>query len=388
MLYRHGRLTSDRLATAALGLSALALVAAAGAAPPATDWPMYGGSSTGDRYSPLDQINRANVSQLREAWRFDTGPGGLQTSPLMIDGVLYAVTPKQDVIALDAATGKPLWTWDAPEDGEQPVRGLTMWAEDGGRRLFTSNGFYLVALDPATGKLAADFGEKGRIDLREGLGRDPADIAAFLTSPGVIYGDQIITGFRTWEGHPGAPGAVRSYDVRIGKLRWKFNLIPQPGEAGQDTWPKDAWKTAGAANSWPGMVVDQQRGIVFVPTGSPVDDFYGGDRTGDNLYSDSLVALDARTGKYLWHFQAVHHDILDRDFPSPPVLVTVQHGGMRIDAVAQTSKQGFLFLLDRVTGKPLWPVVEKPVPQSTVPGEVTSPLSRTRSSPRLTRASG
>lgn len=367
----------ERVATVALGTSAAAFLAVACStvqpqASTAVYWPVYGGAP-GDRYSRLTQINRTNVGQLQEVWRLETGIGGLQTSPLMVGGILYVVTPRQDVVALEAATGKPIWRWDAPEESEQPVRGLSLWTGDGGSRLFTSNGFYLVALDPATGRTLQDFGTNGRIDLREGLGRDPSQIATFLTSPGVIFDDKIIVGFRTWEGHPGAPGAVRAFDVRTGKLAWAFNLIPKPGEAGHDTWPADAWKDAGGANSWPGMVVDQARGIVFVPTGSPVDDFYGGDRIGDNLYSDSLVALDARNGRKLWHFQGVHHDVLDRDFPSPPVLVTVEHEGRRIDAVAQPSKQGFLFLFDRVTGKPLWPIDERPTPPSDVPGEVASP---------------
>ncbi len=337
-----------------------------------TDWSVYGGSR-GDRYSSLTQIDRSNVGSLREAWRVETGMGGMQTSPLMIGGLLYVVTPKQSVMALDPTTGKMIWTWDAPEPGEQPVRGLTYWSGGGQQLLFTSNGPFLVALDPATGNLVTSFGQDGRIDLREGLGRNPKDLATFLTTPGVIHGDLIITGFRTSENHPAAPGAVRAYDVRTGAIRWTFNLVPRPGEPGHETWPADAWSSAGGANSWPGMVVDEQRGIVFVPTGSPVDDFYGGDRPGNNLYADSLLALDARTGRKLWHFQGVHHDIWDRDFPSPPVLVSLVRDGKRIDAVAQPSKQGFLFVFDRVTGKPVFPIEERPTPQSDVPGERTAP---------------
>ena len=338
---------------------------------PIADWRIYGGPR-GDRYSTLLQINRSNVGSLREAWRVDMGPGGMQTTPLMIEGRLYVVTPKQSVMALDAATGRTVWTWDASEPGEQPVRGLAYWSGGGRRLLFTSNGPFLVALDPATGQSVASFGRGGRVDLREGLGRDPKELAAFLTTPGAIYGDLIITGFRTSENHPAAPGAVRAYDVRTGAIRWTFNLIPRPGEPGAETWPANAWKTAGGANSWPGMVVDEERGIAFVPTGSAVDDFYGGDRPGDNLYADSLLALDARTGRKLWHFQGVHHDIWDRDFPSPPVLVSLVRNGKRIDAVAQPSKQGFLFVFDRVTGKPIFPIEERGVPQSDVPGERTA----------------
>ena len=356
-------------------LGALLLISALGLAgsAPETDWPVYGGSAAGDRYSALTQIDTRNVGKLEQVWRFDMGEGGLQTSPLMIGGVLYAATPKQHTIALDAATGKPIWEYTPESTAEQAVRGLTYWSDGKDRRLFTSAGFHLIALDPATGKPVPGFGKDGRVDLREGLGRDPATLATFLTTPGVIFGDLIITGFRTSENRPAAPGAVRAYDVRTGELRWKFNLVPQAGEPGYETWEPGSAERGGAANNWAGMVVDKARGIVFVPTGSAVDDFYGGDRKGDNLYANSLVALDARTGKRLWHFQAVHHDVLDRDFPSPPVLLTVTHGGRRIDAVAQTSKQGFVFLFDRVTGKPLFEIEERPVPQSDVPGEATAP---------------
>ncbi|MFL6733912.1 MAG: PQQ-binding-like beta-propeller repeat protein [Sphingomicrobium sp.] len=341
--------------------------------PESADWPIYGGNSDGDHFSPLTQINRSNVSELREAWRFDTGPGGVQTSPLMVNGLVYVVTPQQDVVALDPTSGARVWSWDAPETAEQPVRGLSYWEGDGRPRIFTSNGTYLVCLDARTGQPVASFGSDGRIDLRAGLGRDPAGLSAFLTSPGTIFEDMIVVGFRTSENAPAAPGAVRAYDVRTGQVRWTFNLIPRPGEAGHETWPPDAWKTAGAANNWPGMVASRSKGILFVPTGSAVDDFYGGDRPGDNLYADSLVALDVRTGRRLWHFQGVHHDIWDRDFPSAPVLVTVVRNGRRVDAVAQTSKQGFVFLFEQETGKPLFDIAERAVQGSDVPGEVTSP---------------
>jgi len=360
-----------RIGPALLAAAGLSACVAGGA--PAADWPVYGGSPAGDRYSGLDQIDASNVARLEQAWRFDTGEGGLQTSPLMIDGILYAVTAAQNTIALDAATGRLLWEYVPEAPGQQPVRGVSFWTDGKERRLFTSSGFHLIALDPATGRPIPGFGNSGRVDLREHLGRNPAEVAAFLTTPGVIHRDLIITGFRTSEGHPAAPGAVRAYDVRTGKLRWTFNLIPRPDEAGSETWPAGAAEAAGGANAWAGMVLDARRGIVYVPTGSAVDDFYGGDRPGDNLFANSIVALDADTGKRLWHFQAVHHDVLDRDFPSPPVLLTVTRGGRRIDAVAQTSKQGFVFVFDRVTGKPLFPIEERPVPQSNVPGERTAP---------------
>ena len=322
------------------GSAALAacVVAARDAAPAGeTDWSIYGGDTAADHYSPLTQINRQNVGQLREAWRFETGEGELQTSPLMIGGTLYGIDPHQGVFALDAATGQVKWRHAPDEAGAQPARGLTYWTDGQSRRLFSSNGFYLIALDADTGALARDFGDNGKIDLREGLGRAPDQVPTFLTSPGVIYGDVIITGFRTSEVHPAAPGAVRAYDVRTGKLRWKFNILPQPGEPGYETWA--------------GMTVDQTRGIVFVPTGSAVDDFYGADRIGKDLYADSMLALDARTGKLLWHFQEVHHDIWDRDFPAAPVLLTVRRGGKSIDAVAQTTKQGWVYVFERWSGR-------------------------------------
>jgi outer membrane protein assembly factor BamB len=367
------RLAVTLLAGWAALTGCVAVARVGGAAAHEVDWPIYGGDAAADHYSPLTQIDRTNVGRLREAWRFETGEGELQTQPLMIGGTLYGVDPHQGVFALDAATGRVKWRHAPDEQGAQPVRGLTYWTDGRTRRLFSSNGSYLIALDAETGQAAHDFGDDGRIDLREGLGRDPRQAPAYLTTPGVIYGDMIITGFRTSEVHPAAPGAVRAFDVRTGKLRWKFNILPQPGEPGSETWPKDAWKTGGAANNWAGMALDQARGLLFVPTGSPVDDFYGADRIGANLYADSLLALDARTGRLFWHFQEVHHDIWDRDFPSAPVLLTVRRGGKRIDAVAQTTKQGVVYLFDRVTGTPLFPVEERPFPPSDVPGEQAWP---------------
>ena len=362
------------LATAALLLATLT----ARAQTPAFEWPVYNGHSDGDHYSALSQIDRANVTSLRVAWQFDTGEsGGLQTNPLIIGNVLYAYTPSQKVIALDAATGKLLWKFDSGVPASQPVRGLSWWTDGTSTRLFAGVMNYLYALDPATGKPIPDFGEHGRIDLRKGLRDDPTyDYQAqsiALTTPGIVYKDVIILGGREPEAAPSPPGDIRAFDVHTGQLRWTFHTIPHPGEPGYETWPPDAWKTAGAANNWAGMTLDPARGIVYVPTGSAVSDFYGGDRLGNDLYADSLLALDALTGKRIWSFQGVHHDIWDRDFPSPPALVTVQRNGKRIDAVAQTTKQGYLYLFDRITGKPLFPVDEVPYPSSNVPGEQTSP---------------
>ena len=332
------------------------------------DWAIYGGASDGTRFSTLSQITKANVGTLAQAWRFDMAEAGdPQTHPLAIAGVIYAYTPDLKVIALDGASGKLLWKFDSGVPARGAQRGLTWWSDGHDRRLFASVMNYLYALDPATGKPVASFGDNGRIDMRT----DPKFYVS-LTTPGVIWKDMIITGFRTGEAAPAQPGDIRAWDVHSGKLRWSFHTIPHAGEPGVETWPQDAWKTAGAANNWAGMVIDQARGIVYAPTGSAVDDFYGGARKGDDLYANTLLALDANSGKLLWHFQGVHHDVQDRDFPSPPVLLTVTHDGKRVDAVAQATKQGFLFVLDRVTGKPLFPVTETPIPQTDVDGEQTS----------------
>lgn len=338
----------------------------------AEDWAAYGGPQ-GNRFSPLTQLTPANVAGLSEIWRFDTGVGGLQTSPLIVGRTLYGFTPTQNVFALDAGTGSVVWTFDPGPDGLQPARGLSYWRDGSDHRLFAGVMHELWALDPRTGKPIRGFGEDGKIDLRKGLNDQHEANVTYLTSPGVIYRDLIIVGFRTAETKPAAPGAVRAYDVRTGQMKWIFHFIPRPGQPGHETWPEEAWKSAGGANAWAGLVVDEDSGIVFIPTGSAVDDFYGADRIGDNLYANSLVALDAATGQRLWHFQGVHHDIWDRDFPSPPVLLTVERDGRRIDAVAQTSKQGFVFVFERRTGRPLFPIEERPVPASDTPGERTSP---------------
>jgi quinoprotein glucose dehydrogenase len=342
-------------------------------APAQHDWPAYGAAPENDHYSSLVQINRANVKQLSVAWTFDTGEtGGLQTSPLEVDGVLFGITPTQKIFALDAATGKLLWKFDSGIRGTQPDRGLAYWADGKDKRILVGVMNFLYALDAVTGKPVASFGNDGRVDLREGLGREPASQSIYLTSPGVVYKDLIIVGGREPETLPAPPGDIRAFDVRTGKLRWSFHTIPRPGEFGYDTWPKDAWKTSGAANNWAGMSIDVKRGIVFVPTGSAAMDFYGADRVGDDLFADCLLALNAETGERIWHFQEVHHDIWDRDLPAPPVLLTVKQNGKDIEAVAQTSKQGFVYLFDRTTGQPLFPIEPKKYPASTVPGEVAA----------------
>ncbi|MHB1856111.1 MAG: outer membrane protein assembly factor BamB family protein [Acidobacteriaceae bacterium] len=337
------------------------------------NWSVYGGSAAADHFSRLTQINRGNVSKLHEVWRYDTGEkGGLETSPIIVDGVLYGYTPNQEVIALDAANGKLLWKFNSGMVGTQPDRGLAYWANGRDKRILAGVLNFVYALDATTGHVIPSFGDNGRIDLRKDLGREAKLQSIAVTSPGVMYKDLIVVGDREPETLPAPPGDIRAYDVRTGKLRWSFHTIPHPGEFGYDTWPKDAWKSSGGANNWAGMAVDTARGIVYVPTGSAASDFYGADRAGDDLFANSLMALDAETGKRIWSFQGVRHDIWDRDFPAAPALLTVKRDGQEIPAVAQTTKQGYVYLFNRVDGKPLFPIAYRKYPPSTVPGEVAA----------------
>ena len=338
------------------------------------DWPAYGGAPENNHYSSLAQINRSNVKRLTVAWSFDTKEeGGLQTSPIIVAGVLYGIAPTQKVFALDAATGELLWKFDSGIRGTQPNRGLAYWANGNDKRILVGVVNFLYALDVTTGRPIPSFAKEGRIDLRENLGREPASAQSIaLTSPPVVYKDLVIVGGRNPETLPAPPGDIRAFDVRSGKLRWSFHTIPHPGEFGYRTWPQDAWKNSGAANNWAGMTLDPQRGIVYVPTGSAAFDFYGADRIGDDLFANCLIALNAQTGERIWHFQGVHHDIWDRDFPSPPALLTVKRDGKEIAAVAQTSKQGFVYLFDRTSGNPLFPIKSRKYPSSAVPGEAAA----------------
>jgi quinoprotein glucose dehydrogenase len=362
------------IVTAILSLAYIALSAPNNEHP----WPAYGGGPLDNRYSPLKQINTANVSHLEVAWTYDTqdGPGDTQNQPIEINGILYGVTPMHKIVAIDAATGKRKWQFDSGIRARGPNRCIVYWNSGNESRIFASVQSFIYALNPETGEVIKSFGQNangpGRIDLREDLGRDPAKQSWVLTSPGIIYKDLLIVGGRNPEALPAPPGDVRAYDVRTGKLRWQFHTVPHPGEFGYDTWPKDAWQYTGAANSWPGMAVDAARSIVYVPTGSAATDFYGADRLGDNLFANTLLALKADTGERIWHFQAVKHDLWDRDFPSPPTLVTVRRDGKSIDAVAQATKQGWLYLFDRATGQPLFPIEYKKYPASAIPGEVTA----------------
>jgi quinoprotein glucose dehydrogenase len=339
------------------------------------DWSVYGGQPQNDHYSPLAEINRDNVASLAVAWTFDTHEiGGLETSPLVVGGVLYGISPSQKIFALDAATGKLLWNFDSGIAGTQPNRGLAYWSDGEEKRILVGVMNFVYVLDASTGRPIPNFGDGGRIDLRGNLGRGPAQAqSVYLTSPGVIYKDLLIVGGRNPEMLPAPPGDIRAYDVRTGKLDWSFHTIPHPGEFGYKTWPKDAWRLSGAANNWAGMALDPARGVVYVPTGSAASDFYGADRVGDDLFADCLLALDAATGKRIWHFQDVRHDLWDRDLPSAPALVSVKRHGKMIDAVAQTTKQGFVYVFDRVTGKPLFPIGYQNYPASTTPGEKASP---------------
>jgi quinoprotein glucose dehydrogenase len=348
-------------------------------------------------YSALTQIDTANVQGLQVAWTYHTGDADtvnhsqIQCRPLFVDGTLYGTTPRLQLFALDGATGRPRWIFN-PQDSSvnrnrsdfimNNNRGVTWWQEGDDKRIFFCAGAQLFAIDAATGRPIPSFGKNGMVDLHDGLGRDVHDLYVAATSPGVVYKDLIIMGDRVSEGSDAAPGHIRAYDVHTGQIRWTFHTIPQPGEYGYDTWDDPiAWQHIGGANSWSGFTLDEERGIVFAPTGSASFDFYGGRRKGLNLFADCLLALDAATGKRIWHFQDIHHDIWDKDLPTPPALVTVTHNGQSIDAVAQPTKTGFVFLFDRETGNSLFPIGERTVPvNTTIQGEE---LARTQPFPTL-----
>jgi len=351
-------------------------VLATGAAAQNADWPVYHGNDDHTHYSTLAQISPANVKRLRVAWTFDTQdafPGSeMQANPIVIDGVLYATTPKLQVFALDAATGRQLWRFD-PQNGAPPTsrirhRGVVV---TGDRVLFNYRN-RLYALDRKTGQPISSFGNNGWVDLREGLGRSTEGLSVSASTPGVVYGNLLIMGSTVPEQLPSAPGDIRAFDITTGQQVWSFHTIPHPGEPGHETWPADAWTVAGGANAWSGVTLDAKRGMVFAATGSASYDFYGANRLGDNLYANSVIALDAKTGQRLWHYQVLRHDLWDRDLPAAPILVTVQRDGKSVDAVAQITKTGHTFLFDRVTGAPLFPVEERPMPKLALPGERTA----------------
>jgi quinoprotein glucose dehydrogenase len=338
-------------------------------------WSDYGGGADSSKYSALTQIDKTNVGQLEAAWVYPSGDNAAYVfNPVVADNVIYVLARNSSLVALDATTGKEIWVHENLRG--ITARGVNYWESKDrkDRRLIFSMNSYLQEIDARTGKSILTFGANGVVNLKEGLGRDPKTVARVQSSnPGRIFENLIILGSAPGEGYLSAPGDIRAFDVLTGKQVWSFHTVPHPGEFGYETWPKDAWRYSGGANNWAENSLDEKRGIVYFPTGSATYDYYGADRVGDNLFANSLIALDARTGKRLWHFQTVHHDLWDYDLVSAPQLITVRQNGKTIDAVAQSSKHGFLFAFDRVTGKPLWPIEERPVPKSDVPGEQTSP---------------
>lgn len=350
----------------------------------AADWPVYLGDAASTHYSELRQINKRNVHRLKEAWIYRAGDARegrsqIQCNPLVIDGVLYGTSPQLKLLALEGWSGKELWRFDpfAEKTNLSALgvnRGVVYWAKGSDRRILFTAGEDLYAVNADNGRVIESFGKGGRVDLREGLGRDPSKLFVLANTPGALYRDLLILGTRVNEGPgPSAPGFIRAYDVLTGKIVWTFHTIPQPLQPGYETWPPDAWRYSGGANVWTGMAVDEKRGMVFCPTGSAAFDFWGGDRLGANLYANCLLALDARTGKRIWHYQFVHHDLWDRDLPAPPNLVTIRREGRKIDAVAQVTKSGHVFLFNRETGQPLFPIQERPAPPSTLQGESAWP---------------
>jgi quinoprotein glucose dehydrogenase len=345
------------------------------------DWPVYQGDDDHTHYTTLSQISPANVAKLRVAWTYDTKDAfdgsEMQTNPVILDGVMYGMSPKQRAFALDAATGKELWSFD-PTGGRftgPRIRYRGVVVHDG--RVYFNYRYRLFAIDAKTGRQSPGWGnDSGWVDLRAGLDRPVEGLSVSASTPGAVYKDMLIIGTSVPEALPSAPGDIRAYDVKTGAIRWTFHTIPHPGEPGYETWPPDAWKIAGGANAWSGVTVDQRRGMVFFATGSASYDFYGANRLGDNLYANSIVALDANTGKRVWHFQGLKHDLWDRDFPASPTLVTVRRNGRPVDAVAQITKTGHVWLLERTTGRELFPSEWKRMPPATLDGEVAADSQR------------
>jgi quinoprotein glucose dehydrogenase len=343
-----------------------------------TSWNEYLGGADSSHYSPLKQVNSRNVKQLEIAWSFETGDELSYTfCPLVVDNIAYVAAKQGALVALDASTGKELWVHNFGTGGRfsgiAGQRGANYWESKDrtDRRIFVTSGGMLHSIDARTGKLIDSFADHGKLDLKTGIDRAPVGLGS--RTPGRIFENLIILGSATGEGYLAPPGDIRAFDVLTGKLVWVFHTIPRPGEYGYESWPKDAYKYMGGVDVWGEFTIDEKRGIAYLATASAKYELYGGDRHGDNLYADCLLALDARTGKRLWHFQTVHHDLWDTDPAAAPQLATVRHEGKTVDAVALASKNGFLYVFDRVSGKPLWPIEERPVPKSDVPGEITAP---------------
>lgn len=342
-----------------------------------SDWAEYLGGPERNQYSELDQINPSNVSQLEAAWEFNTGvEGEMQTNPLIVEGILYGMTANLQPFALDAVTGEVIWMNVGDEVGSlSNSRGLVYWENGTDKRVLHTNGEWLYARDAETGEVIESFGEDGRTSLKSGLGDTAADKYVGSTSPGTVFEDIIVMPIRVGEGAEAALGYIQAFNIMTGELEWVFHTIPLPGEYGYNTWAPDNYKNGGVggANNWTGMSVDRGRGTIFVPTGSAAFDFYGANRPGENLFSNTLLALNARTGERIWHYQIVKHDILDRDLPAPPVLTTLKRNGELTDVVVQVTKHGYTFIFDRETGEPYFPIENRPVPASDVPGEMAWP---------------
>ena len=342
-------------------------------------WETYQGDPGSNQYSSLSQINKNNVDQLDVAWVYQTGDNlnkqsQIQCNPIIIDDILYATSPNIKLIALRAGTGELLWEFDPELDFSPHVnRGVTYWESGNDKRILFTAGSLLFAIDAITGKPVVSFGTEGVTSLKAGLGARAADLFVISTTPGVIYKNLYIIGTRVSENADAAPGYIRAFNARTGAVEWVFHTIPKPGEYGYDTWPKDAYSKIGGANAWAGISLDVERGVVYAPTGSASFDFWGGNRKGSNLFANCIIAIDAENGQRLWHYQTVHHDLWDRDLPAPPNLVTVTHNGIKIDAVAQVTKSGYVFLLDRDSGKPLFTIEERPVKKSDLKGEEAWP---------------